>query len=342
MWRPADDRYDRMSYRQCGNSGLSISALSLGLWHNFGPDIPFDVKQAVCRQAVDLGITHYDLNAGAGSSPGSAEETFGEILRSDFRDIRDELVISVKAGFGASSGNHPARSSRKHLVASCDRSLRRMGLDYVDIFYTHHRDPKTPLEETMSALDHIVRSGRALYVGLSAYDTKSTREAVETLKDLGTPCLVYQPRHVSGDHWMDDRDLMTILDENGVGAIVFSPLAQGLLTSRRLSRALQDESMAAMPPTASSFQDSLLNNVRRLNGIAAGKGQSLAQMVLAWILWGGKMTSTLIGATRPEQVVDCVMAMNRVDFSIEELTQIDWFSREVNVRLSAVAAQRRN
>ncbi|MFN0114861.1 MAG: L-glyceraldehyde 3-phosphate reductase [Paracoccaceae bacterium] len=330
---PAEDRYSAMQYRRCGRSGLMLPALSLGLWHNFGHDTRHDLKQALCRTAFDLGITHFDLANNYGPPPGSAEEAFGEILRTDFRGYRDELIISSKAGYLMWPGPYGEFGSRKYMIASCDQSLKRMGVDYVDIFYSHRFDPDTPLEETMGALDHIVRSGRALYAGISSYNSARTREAARILKELGTPLVIHQPSYSILNRWVETDGLKDTLTELGVGSIAFVPLAQGLLTSKYLrgippgSRAAQDKSLE---PTE---VEKTVGAVRRLAAIADARGQTLAQMALAWVLRGGAITSALIGASRPEQITDCVGALGRPDFSDDELAAIDAVSEEKDMNL---------
>ncbi|MGL4236631.1 L-glyceraldehyde 3-phosphate reductase [Tabrizicola sp.] len=334
-YTPREDRYDRMIYRRCGRSGLKLPAISLGLWHNFGHDTPHATKQAICHAAFDHGITHFDLANNYGPPAGSAEEAFGDILKTDFRHVRDELIISSKAGYHMWNGPYGEWGSRKYLIASCDQSLKRMGLDYVDIFYSHRFDPDTPLEETMGALDHIVRSGRAQYVGISSYNSQRTREAVAILKDLGTPLLIHQPSYNILNRWVETDGLKDTLAELGVGSIAFIPLAQGILTNKYLngipegSRASQDKSLHP------SVVEKALGSVRRLNAMAEARGQTLAQMALAWVLRGGGVTSALIGASRPEQVVDCVGAIRNLEFTNEELARIDAISEEKDINLWA-------
>ena len=321
---PATDRYQRMLYRRSGVSGVMLPAISLGLWHNFGHDTPHQTKQAICRAAFDHGITHFDLANNYGPPPGSAEEAFGAILKADFRGLRDELLISSKAGYLMWPGPYGEWGSRKYLVASCDQSLKRMGLDYVDIFYSHRFDPDTPLEETMAALDHIVRSGRALFVGLSSYNSAQTRAAAAILKDLGTPCLIHQPSYNMLDRWVERDGLKDTLRDLGIGSIAYVPLAQGLLTAKYLdgiapgSRATQGKSLNPKAVT-----EGFVIRLHKLNDIAAARGQTLAQMALAWVLREGGITSALIGASRPEQVVDCADAVANLDFTTAELDQID-------------------
>ena len=334
-YTPPRDRYERMIYNRCGQSGLKLPAISLGLWHNFGHDTPHATKQAICRTAFDLGITHFDLANNYGPPPGSAEEAFGEILRTDFRNHRDELIISSKAGYHMWNGPYGEWGSRKYLIASCDQSLKRMGLDYVDIFYSHRFDPDTPLEETMGALDHMVRSGRALYVGLSSYNSQRTREAAAILNDLGTPLVIHQPSYNILNRWVETDGLKDTLAELGIGSIAFVPLAQGMLTNKYLggiragSRASQDKSLDPAVVTRA------LASVKQLNDMAAVRGQTLAQMALAWVLRGGGITSALIGASRPEQVEDCAAAIRNPDFTPEELARIDAISEERDINLWA-------
>ncbi len=342
MYSPAEDRYDNMQYRRCGRSGLLLPAISLGLWHNFGEDTPHERKRAMCRRAFDLGITHFDLANNYGPPPGAAEEAFGEILRTDFAGFRDELIISSKAGYGMWPGPYGEWGSRKYLVASCDQSLKRMGLDYVDIFYSHRFDPDTPLEETMLALDHIVRSGRALYAGISSYNSKRTREAVAILKDLGTPCLIHQPSYSMINRWVEEDGLLDTLDELGIGSIVFSPLAQGMLTDKYL-KGVPDDSRASQGKSLRRdfLNERTLENIRALDEMAKSRGQTLAQMALAWVLRGGRVTTALIGASRPEQIDDCVRAIGNLGFTDEELAQIDTHARDADINLWAASAERK-
>lgn len=339
-YQPAGDRYDRMTYRRCGRSGLKLPAISLGLWHNFGHDTAHQTKRDICRKAFDLGITHFDLANNYGPPPGSAEEAFGEILRTDFAGYRDQLIISSKAGYDMWPGPYGEMGSRKYLIASCDQSLKRMGLDYVDIFYSHRFDPETPLEETMGALDHIVRSGRALYVGISSYNSERTREAVAILKDLGTPCLIHQPSYNMLNRWVEKDGLLDTLDEAGVGSIVFTPLAQGMLTKKYLkgipagSRAAQGKSLQQ-----GWLSDEMIGRLQGLNDLAETRGQTLAQMAVAWTLRGGRVTSALIGASRPEQVEDCVGALGNLEFSAEELARIDDLTAAGDVNIWARSSE---
>jgi L-glyceraldehyde 3-phosphate reductase len=339
IYAPAPSRYESMMYRRCGASGLRLPAISLGLWHNFGHDTPHRTKQAICRRAFDLGITHFDLANNYGPPGGSAEEAFGEILRTDFRGYRDELVVSSKAGYPMWPGPYGELGSRKYLIASCDQSLKRLGLDYVDIFYSHRFDPDTPLEETMGALDHIVRSGRALYVGISSYNSERTREAAAILADLGTPCLIHQPSYNILNRWIEHDGLKETLGGLGIGSIAFTPLAQGLLTAKYLngvpagSRAAQGKSLD--PATI----EGALASIRRLNDLAQRRGQSLAQMAIAWVLRDGAITTALIGASRPEQVEDCVGALGKLEFTEEELAEIDAVSEAPEINLWARSAE---
>jgi L-glyceraldehyde 3-phosphate reductase len=336
------NRYDAMHYRRCGRSGLKLPALSLGLWHNFGHDTAHERKREIALAAFDLGITHFDLANNYGPPPGTAEEAFGEILKNDLAAYRDELIISSKAGYLMWPGPYGEWGSRKYLIASCDQSLKRMGLDYVDIFYSHRFDPETPLEETMMALDHIVRSGRALYVGISSYNSKRTREAHAILKELGTPCLIHQPSYSMINRWVEEDGLLDTLDELGIGSIAFSPLAQGMLTSKYLggipegSRATQGKSLQP-----AFLNDANVGRLRALDAIAKLRGQTLAQMAIAWVLRGGRVTTALIGASRAEQVRDCVGALAALEFTDAELAEIDKHAREADINLWAASAERK-
>ncbi|HWK67852.1 MAG TPA: L-glyceraldehyde 3-phosphate reductase [Rhizobiaceae bacterium] len=341
-WQPAQNRYESMVYNRCGRSGLKLPAISLGLWHSFGDDAPHQVKRAICRRAFDLGITHFDLANNYGPPPGSAEIAFGEILRTDFAGHREELIISTKAGYEMWAGPYGEWGSRKYLLSSLDQSLERMGLDYVDIFYSHRFDPETPLEETMMALDQAVRSGKALYAGISSYNSQRTREAADILRQLGTPCLIHQPSYSMINRWVEDDGLLDTLDGLGIGSIVFSPLAQGMLTDKYLkgipegSRASQGKSLRK-----EFLNEKTLANIGALNDIAKRRGQTLAQMALAWVLRGGRVTSALIGASRPEQVEDCVDALAKRDFTEAELAEIDQYAREADINLWAASAERK-
>ena len=339
-YTPAEDRYERMTYRRCGKSGLKLPAVSLGLWHNFGHDTPHETKQAICRTAFDHGITHFDLANNYGPPPGSAEHAFGSILAEDFKGYRDELIISSKAGYNMWPGPYGEWGSRKTMIASCDQSLKRMGLDYVDIFYSHRFDPDTPLAETMGALDYIVRSGRALYAGISSYNSERTREAVAILNDLGTPCVIHQPSYNMINRWVERDGLKETLKELGVGSIAFTPLAQGMLTKKYLggipegSRASQDKSLFP-----SMLTDAAIANIRKLDEIAQTRGQTLAQMAIAWVLRGEGITTALIGASKPSQVVDCAGAIGNLEFSADVLAQIDEYANEEQINLWAASSE---
>jgi L-glyceraldehyde 3-phosphate reductase len=338
----AENRYEKMTYNRCGRSGLKLPAISLGLWHNFGNDTPHKTKQAIARKAFDLGITHFDLANNYGPPPGSAETAFGQILRTDFAGYRDEMIISTKAGYEMWAGPYGEWGSRKYVLASLDQSLKRMGLDYVDIFYSHRFDPQTPLEETMGALDHAVRSGKALYAGISSYNSQRTREAADILRQLGTPCLIHQPSYSMLNRWVEEDGLLDTLEGLGIGSIVFSPLAQGMLTDKYLggipegSRASQGKSLRP-----AFINDKSIANIKALNEIAGRRGQTLAQMALAWVLRKGRVTTALIGASRPEQVEDCVGALNALEFSDAELAEIDTYARESDINLWAASAERK-
>jgi L-glyceraldehyde 3-phosphate reductase len=314
-----------MTYRRCGRSGLKLPAISLGLWHNFGGVDVFENARAMIRRAFDLGITHFDLANNYGPPPGSAEETFGRVLKKDLTPYRDELIISSKAGYRMWPGPYGEWGSRKYLIASLDQSLERMGLDYVDIYYSHRFDPDTPLEETMQALDHIVRSGRALYVGISSYDADQTERAVEILRDLGTPCLIHQPSYSIFNRWVEEALLDTLEDE-GMGCICFSPLAQGLLTNKYLGGDIPEGSRAAKEHgflRPSHITEEKLAKVRKLNEIAQARGQTMAQLALVWILRHKVVTSALVGASRISQIEDNVAALENASLSDEELDAIE-------------------
>ncbi len=321
---PSEDRYDNMHYPRCGRSGLKLPVISLGLWHNWGGVDPLENGRAMLRRAFDLGITHFDLANNYGPPYGSAEESFGQIFRKDFVPYRDELVLSTKAGWDMWPGPYGDFGSRKYLIASLDQSLKRMGVDYVDVFYHHRPDPETPLEETMGALDFAVRSGRALYVGISQYDAERTREACRILRDLGTPCLIHQPRYSMFDRWIEDG-LTGVLEEEGVGCIVFSPLEQGLLTDKYLKGIPKDsragKSWGYLRPE--HVTDEKMAKVSRLNEIAKGRGQSLAQLAIAWVLRKPVVTSALIGASRVSQIEELVATQDTIHFSEDELQAID-------------------
>lgn len=334
-WVPAGDRYSSMLYRRCGRSGLRLPAISLGLWQNFGSSRPLEGSREVLRRAFDLGITHFDLANNYGPPYGSAEETFGRALRADFANLRDELVISTKAGYDMWPGPYGEWGSRKYLLASLDQSLRRMGLDYVDIFYSHRFDPATPLEETMGALDSAVRQGKALYVGISSYSAASTREAVGILRSMGTPLLVHQPSYSLLNRWVEGG-LLDVLGEEGVGSVVFSPLAQGLLTERYLG-GVPEGSRASQ---GGSFRSEMLNEqnmakVRGLAAIAGRRGQQLSQMALSWVLRDERVTSAVIGVSSVSQLEPNVAALGKLEFSDDELSEIDQYAREGDINLWA-------
>ena len=329
-----------MIYRRCGKSGLKLPAISLGLWHNFGNDFPHQIKREICQTAFDNGITHFDLANNYGPPAGSAEEAFGDILKTDFYEFRDELIISSKAGYDMWPGPYGEWGSRKYLIASCDQSLKRLGLDYMDIFYSHRFDPNTPLEETMGALDYIVKSGRALYVGISSYNSTRTKEAVKILNDLGTPCIIHQPSYNMFNRWVEDDRLLDTLEDLGVGSIAFTPLAQGMLTTKYLngvpndSRAMQGKSL-----DKDKIGPELIETLNKLNAIASSRGQTLAQMALAWVLRGGRVTTALIGASKSEQILDCVGAIGNLNFTEDELSEIDRLSGDQDINLWAASSE---
>jgi L-glyceraldehyde 3-phosphate reductase len=336
---PAEDRYERMPYRHCGRSGIKLPAMSLGLWQNFGSERPLEHSRAILRRAFDLGITHFDLANNYGPPYGSAESTFGRLLAQDFRPYRDELIISTKAGYDMWPGPYGEWGSRKYLLASLDQSLERMGLEYVDIFYSHRFDPETPLEETMGALDTAVRAGKALYAGISSYSPERTREAVEILRALGTPLLIHQPSYSMLNRWIE-AELLDVLQEEGVGCIAFSPLAQGMLTGKYLDGVPEDSRVRS----GGYFSEELLseenlNRVRGLNGVAERRGQSLAQLALAWVLRDPRVTSALIGVSSVEQLEDNVAALQRLDFDAEELAEIDRHAQEGEINIWADSSQ---
>lgn len=335
-YTPCENRYTKMQYNVCGASGLKLPAISLGLWHNFGHETPHSTKKQICQTAFDHGITHFDLANNYGPPAGSAEEAFGEILQTDFAGYRDELIISSKAGWDMWQGPYGDGGSRKYLIASCDQSLKRLGLDYVDIFYSHRFDPETPLEETMAALDQIVRSGKALYVGISSYNSETTRKAQTILKELGTPCLIHQPSYNMFNRWIERDGLKETLNELGIGSIVFTPLAQGMLTNKYLN-GMPKESRAQLNSTLSQdfLSNEIIENIRQLNAIAGRRGQSLAQMAISWVLRSDGITSALIGASKPQQIVDCVGALENLDFTEAELQEIDQYAVEADINLWA-------
>jgi L-glyceraldehyde 3-phosphate reductase len=331
----AADRYDRMPYRRCGRSGLKLPAISLGLWQNFGGERPFEQSRETLLRAFDLGVTHFDLANNYGPPYGSAEATLGNVMRGDLRPYRDELVISTKAGYDMWPGPYGEWGSRKYLLASLDQSLTRLGVDYVDIFYSHRFDPETPLEETMGALDTAVRQGKALYAGISSYGPHRAREAHEILSSLGTPLLIHQPSYSMLNRWIEP-ELLPLLGELGVGCIGFSPLAQGMLTEKYLS-GVPENSRAAENASLSSnlLTEAALTKIRGLNAIAAGRGQSLAQMALAWSLRDPRMTSTLIGVSSVAQLEDSLRSLDRLDFSDAELAEIDRYATDSGINLWA-------
>ena len=337
---PSPDRYERMTYRRSGRSGLDLPAISLGLWHNFGGDVPFDTARALCRRAFDLGITHFDLANNYGPPPGSAEENFGRILRDDLAGHRDELVISSKAGYRMWPGPYGEWGSRKSLLSSLDQSLRRMGLDYVDIFYSHRFDPNTPLEETMGALDAAVRQGKALYVGISSYGAQRTAEAAAILRRLGTPAVIHQPSYSMLNRWIEEDKLLDRLEAEGIGCIAFTPLAQGMLTSKYLEGVPPGSRASAGKSLKPEFlREDVITQLRSLDAIAKTRGQTLAQMALAWVLRDPRMTTALIGASRTEQIDDCVKALANLSFTKEELAAIDGHARDAQVNLWAASSK---
>ncbi|MBO1739156.1 L-glyceraldehyde 3-phosphate reductase [Leifsonia sp. TF02-11] len=336
---PDASRYDRMQYRRTGRSGLDLPALSLGLWHNFGDDRPLDTQRAIVRRAFDLGITHFDLANNYGPPYGAAEVNFGRILREDLRPYRDELIVSSKAGWDMWPGPYgQGGGSRKYLLASLDQSLARLGLDYVDIFYSHRPDPSTPLEETMQALDTAVRSGKALYVGISSYSAEETRRAAEILRELGTPLLIHQPSYSMLNRWIETEGLLDAVDELGVGVIGFTPLAQGMLTGKYLNGVPEGSRAAAGTSfDAGWLTDEAVERLRGLDAIASSRGQTLAQLALAWALRDPRVTSLVIGASSVEQLAQNVGALDNVSFSPEELAAIDGLAIDAGIDLWAGA-----
>jgi L-glyceraldehyde 3-phosphate reductase len=338
-YEAAENRYDQIPYRRTGRSGLKLPAISLGLWHNFGDDRPLDTQRAILRRAFDLGVTHFDLANNYGPPYGSAETNFGRLFREDFRPYRDQLILSTKAGYDMWPGPYGEWGSRKYLLASLDQSLGRMGVDYVDIFYSHRYDPETPLEETMSALDHAVKSGKALYAGISSYSPERTAEAAAILRSMGTPLLIHQPSYSMLNRWIEGG-LLDTLEQVGAGCIAFSPLAQGMLTDKYLdgipdgSRASQNKSLSK-----SLLTDETLAHVRTLNDIAKQRGQSLAQMALAWTLRDPRVTSALIGASSVEQLEDSLGALERLDFAEDELAAIDHDAVEAGINIWAASSR---
>lgn len=326
-YTPALSRYQHMPYNRVGNSGLKLPAISLGLWHNFGASSSFETAQAMCRTAFDLGITHFDLANNYGIPAGSAESNFGKILRQDFKNYRDQLIVSSKAGYDMWPGPYGEWGSRKYLIASCDQSLERLGIDYVDIFYSHRFDPNTPLEETMGALDTLVRQGKALYVGISSYNSEQTTQAAKILSELGTPCIIHQPSYSVFDRWVEEDGLLETLNDKKMGCIVFSPLAQGMLTNKYLNGIPSDSRASSNGFLKSSdLSQERIEQISALNEIALKRKQSLAQMALAWVLNKEDVTSAIIGASKVEQIIDCVRATQNLKFSQEELDEIDKIS----------------
>lgn len=337
---PNPDRYQHMIYNRCGKSGLLLPAISLGMWHNFGDDMAHQTKVDICTTAFDLGITHFDLANNYGPPPGSAEKAFGQILKQQFNGLRDELIISSKAGYHMWDGPYGEWGSRKYIISSCEQSLKRLGLDYVDIFYSHRFDPNTPLEETMTALDQLVRSGKALYVGISSYNSQRTKEAYAILKALGTPFVIHQPSYSMLNRWVESDGLLDTLDEMGLGSIVFSPLAQGMLTNKYLQN-IPPDSRASQ---SKSLQTKFLNeenqkNIQALHSIAQRRGQSLAQMAIAWVFRKQQVTSALIGASKPQQVIDCVGALKNLTFSPDEIQEIDLYAKDGHINIWAKSAE---
>jgi len=339
MYLAAADRYQRMSYARCGRSGLKLPRISLGLWQNFGATAPFESAREMILKSFDAGITHFDLANNYGPPYGSAEENFGRILAKDLAGYRDQLIVSTKAGYDMWPGPYGEWGSRKYLLASLDQSLKRLGLDYVDIFYSHRFDPHTPLEETMSALETAVRSGRALYVGISSYGPQKTREAASILRELKTPCLIHQPSYSLLNRWVEDG-LLDVLQQQGIGCIAFSPLAQGLLTTRYLN-GVPDSARASRDGSfrKAMLSESNLDKVRSLNQIAGRRAQSLAQMALAWVLRRPAITSALIGASRWAQIEECLGALNNPQFSDDELQQIDQHAIDGGLNIWAASSQ---
>ena len=334
VYAPASNRYENMPYRRCGRSGLLLPALSLGLWHNFGHDRGFTTQQAICRRAFDLGVTHFDLANNYGPPYGAAEENFGRMLSVDFRHLRDELVVSTKAGYDMWPGPYGNFGSRKYLIASLDQSLRRMGLDYVDIFYSHRVDPGTPIEETVGALASIVQQGKALYVGISSYNSERTREAARLLAELKVPLLIHQPSYSMLNRWIERDGLLDTLEDVGAGCIAFSPLAQGMLTDRYLGGIPSDSRIA----TGGALNEGLLTDdamtkVRALNDLAAARGQTLAQLALVWALRDQRMTSLVIGASSVRQLEDNVAALGNLHLSDDELAAIEPYAQEAEIDL---------
>ena len=338
-YTPSESRYERMLYRRTGRSGLKLPAVSLGFWWNFGHDRPLETSRAIVRRAFDLGVTHFDLANNYGPPYGSAEETFGVLMEQDLRPFRDELVVSTKAGYDMWPGPYGEWGSRKYLLSSLDQSLKRMQLDYVDIFYSHRFDPETPLEETLGALDSAVRSGKALYAGISSYSAEKTREAATILRDLETPVLIHQPSYSMLNRWIEP-DLLDALGDLGIGCIAFSPLAQGMLTSKYLA-GIPKGSRASWPSSLSPhlITDEALENIRALNDLAAARGQTLAQMAIAWVLRDERVTSALIGASSVEQLEDNIAAVDRLGFTDAELAEIDRYAIDGAINIWAASSE---
>jgi L-glyceraldehyde 3-phosphate reductase len=336
---PASDRYDAMTYRRCGRSGLQLPAISLGLWNNFGEDKPIETQRAIIRRAFDRGVTHIDLANNYGPPPGAAEINFGRILREDLAAYRDELIISTKAGYDMWPGPYGEWGSRKYLLASLDQSLQRMGLDYVDIFYSHRLDPDTPLEETLGAVDTAVKQGKALYAGISSYSGPRTTEAVQIFRELGTPLLIHQPSYSLLNRWIEE-DLLDVIGEEGIGVIAFSPLGQGMLTDRYLDGVPEDSRAAkGVFLDRSHLTEENLARVRALNEIAGRRGQSLAQMAIAWVLRDSRITSALVGASSVKQLDDNLGALDNLDFSADELEEIDRYAVEAGINIWAASSE---
>jgi L-glyceraldehyde 3-phosphate reductase len=336
---PSPDRYDSMPYRRCGRSGVQLPAISVGLWNNFGDDQPLQTQRDVLRRAFDLGVTHFDLANNYGPPPGSAELNFGRIFREDLAPYRDELIISTKAGYDMWAGPYGEWGSRKYLLASLDQSLQRMGLDYVDIFYSHRFDPDTPLEETLGAVDTAVKQGKALYAGISSYSGEKTAEAVKIFRELGTPLLIHQPSYSMLNRWIEE-DLLDVLEREGVGSIVFSPLAQGMLTDKYLHGIPEDSRAAKDGFLKRDFiSDENMSRIRSLNEIAEGRGQTLAQMAVAWTLRDPRVTSALIGVRNVEQLENSLGALQKLDFSDDELAQIEQYAVDVGVNIWAESSR---
>ncbi|MEA2316520.1 MAG: L-glyceraldehyde 3-phosphate reductase [Solirubrobacteraceae bacterium] len=336
---PASDRYDAMTYRRCGRSGLQLPAISLGLWNNFGEDKPIETQRAIIRRAFDRGVTHIDLANNYGPPPGAAEINFGRILREDLAAYRDELIISTKAGYDMWPGPYGEWGSRKYLLASLDQSLQRMGLDYVDIFYSHRLDPDTPLEETLGAVDTAVKQGKALYAGISSYSGPRTTEAVQIFRELGTPLLIHQPSYSLLNRWIEE-DLLDVIGEEGIGVIAFSPLGQGMLTDRYLDGVPEDSRAAkGVFLDRGHLTEENLARVRALNEIAGRRGQSLAQMAIAWVLRDSRITSALVGASSVKQLDDNLGALDNLDFSADELEEIDRYAVEAGINIWAASSE---